>query len=145
MKLVVCVLVLMLSQNSFSKYENKCPGQAPDHTWQDVMNVTYWAAGKAFANYAEKAGYTFDMQAYMEDSPHWALFNFGRATATACLTVDVLGVYLQTEYALSVYYHKSIAEGEPPAFLNTEFKNEFLRLAEDRGFDVYLTPAGVML
>ncbi len=145
MKLVAVVFVLLLSQNSFSGYENKCPGYAPDHSWEDLNAVTAWAAGKAFARYAEKAGFDFDMEAYMADTPHWALFNFGRATGTSCLTVDVLSLFMNLDYGLAVYYSKTFVDGAPPKLVDATFKKEFVRLAEMYGFDIYLTPQGELV
>lgn len=104
----------------------------PPHTWDELIAVQDWAAGASFSSFAKEAGVEFDNEAYREDCPNWALFNFGRATGTEFVKVDVLMKALKMSYALQQYYAKDASEEK------SEFKKEYFRLLQASGFDKYI-------
>ncbi|TNE97620.1 MAG: hypothetical protein EP326_11170 [Deltaproteobacteria bacterium] len=104
----------------------------PPHTWQDLMNVTDWAAGASFSAFAKQAGVTFDNASYWEDCPNKALFNFGRATGTQYLRVDVLVKVSSLSYALQQYFARDTSSDK------SEFKKHYFRLLETYHFEQYV-------
>lgn len=83
-------LLHRLARNMEQQNNPPPPTYSPPHTWDELMAVVNWAEGGAFSSYASYAGVEFDGATYWNDCPNQALFNFGRATATQHLRVDVL-------------------------------------------------------
>lgn len=104
----------------------------PPHTWQELMDVTDWAAGASFSGFAQYAGVDFDNEAYRNDCPNWALFNFGRATGTEYIKIDVLAKAINLSYALQQYYSRDESEDK------SNFKKEYFRLLKEYNFEQYL-------
>lgn len=145
MKVLLSVLVVLLTQTVAAEYTPKCPGASPDHNWQDLMNVTDWAAGAAFATFSKMAGYQFDVVKYNEDNPHPALFYYGRATATTCLPIDVLSGFMRTFSGLQIYYSQAVQAGGSDYEIQIKFRKKFQEMAELLGFDIYLIAEGEMV
>jgi len=104
----------------------------PPHTWEELTSVQDWAAGASFSAFASQAGVNFDNEAYRNDCPNWALFNFGRATGTEFIKVDVLLKAINMSYALQQYFAKDESEEK------SEFKKQYFRLLLVSGFDKYI-------
>ena len=104
----------------------------PPHTWQELMDVTDWAAGASFSNFARYAEVEFDNEAYRNDCPNWALFNFGRATGTEYIKIDVFTKAMNLSYALQQYYSRDESKDK------FNFKKEYFRLLKEYNFEQYL-------
>lgn len=115
---------------TFQKWNQRPTMYIPEHTPQDIIDVTNWAEGTAFLAYASRAGFLFDRAAYDRDCPNMALFNFGYATETVYLKTDVLQKALATTTAFIFAY-----AGSPDDFSRIYFER-----AEKAGFSQYLTP-----
>lgn len=115
---------------AYEKHNLKPKIYVPPHTFAELSEVMSWAEGGAFAAFAEFAGFAFDNKAYLADCPNWQLFTFGRATATEFLQMDVLLLALQTTGSLQMTY----------AHHPEKFREIFLKLAKQKGFDIYLIP-----
>jgi len=100
----------------------------PPHTQQELDETVKWAGGGAFAAYAELAGMKFLNEEYKADCPNWAIFNFGRATGTQFLKVDVISRALSYSHVLQQKYAKD----------RENFPDFFRKLARDAGFIKYL-------
>lgn len=102
----------------------------PPHTFAELNEVMHWAQGGAFATFAQFAGFSFDNKDYNADCPNRVLFNFGMATGTTYLQLDVMMLTGQTFGSLQMMYSH-----HPDTF-----PEKFLQLATSRGFDIYLEP-----
>ncbi len=116
---------------SFEKHNLKAEPYVPPHTFAELIEVSAWAEGAAFATFAEYAGYTFDNEAYNAACPNRVLFNFGYATGKEYFRVDVLVQYMSLFDSLQITY----------ALHPSTFPQKYLELAKSRGFDVYLRTA----
>lgn len=135
MKLLVTVLILLGSSSSWGM--SKCEeNYVPPHTFQDLQEVKAWATGGAFYFYAKQAGYSFNKKAYNEDNPYLALFNFGRATGTTCLEIDVLNGYISMSWA---FQSLTIKMNDPDVTMEKTFQEIYTEQALALGMDVYLT------
>lgn len=115
---------------AYEKHNLKPKKYIPPHTFSELSEVMEWAEGGAFSVFAPYAGFAFDHDAYRADCPNWTLFTFGRATAKEYLQLDVLQLALQTTGSLQMTY----------AHHPEEFEAHFLKQAQQKGFDIYLTP-----
>lgn len=121
---------------SFEKHNLKPKPYVPPHTNQQLLEVTRWAEGAAFAVFAQYAGFTFDNESY--NAACFAnstfncreIFNFGYATGTTYFRYDVLDGYFRVFNVLQFMYSRS----------PETFREKYLELAKLRGFDIYLTP-----
>ena len=130
--------VLIRFAKSLERENREGPRQEyiPPPTPAQLEEVVHWAKGGAFAGAAARAGYRFDFEAYEEDCPNLALFNFGRATATQYLCQDVLSRALQVSTALRIKRFSFSEKGES----TPEFSDYFIEYAESEGFGAYLIP-----
>lgn len=101
----------------------------PEHTWEELLLVTEWAKGGAYLGFAHDAGLEFDREAYLEDCPNVALFQFGKASGTEFLRSDVMTGYYNTAYMLGLLQAKLSKE---------EFRQRYLELIEQTPFAKYL-------
>ncbi|MEM7646620.1 MAG: hypothetical protein AAF203_06915, partial [Pseudomonadota bacterium] len=108
----------------------------PVHSRELLYRVREWAIGNAIHFFAPKAHYEFDFEAYDDDVPHRGLYNFGQATATECLEVDVLQYYMSAFDHLNRVYQKS---RDPETKDQVNFEETFFGIAESYGFDQYLS------
>lgn len=115
----------------------RCESPPPDHNIEDLIDVSNWAVGGAYANYAKRAGFVFDNEAYMNDNPHPSLFGFGFGTGTNCLDIDVMDHCLSVMFVLSRFYAKVL---DPKTETEESFSQFFFRMAKDSGMDHYLSP-----
>ena len=136
MKLLVIVLVLLGSSITWGAADRCEESYVPPHTLEDLQDVSVWATGGAFYFYAEEAGYCFDRVAYNNDNPYLALFNFGRATGTSCLNIDVLRGYTSMAWVFQNLINKM---NDPDAALERSFQEVYDDQAVKQGMDVYLT------
>ena len=114
-----------------------CEEPPPDHDIEDLFSISRWAAGGAFANYAERAGFVFDNETYMNDNPYPALFHFGFKTGMDCLDIDVINHCLSVMTALNRFYVGSLEDGDEESF-----NRFFLEMARKLEMDQYLLPIG---
>lgn len=120
---------------SFHKHNLKPKPYVPPHTNQQLLDVTQWAEGGAFAVFAQYAGFTFDNKTYNEACFNnetfncREIFNFGYATGKAYFKYDVLDGYFRIFNNLQFMYSHS----------PETFSEKYLALAKSRGFDIYLT------
>lgn len=114
----------------YEKENRKKPVYIPPHTFQDLIDVMDWAEGSSFASFAQFTSYQFDNDKYNAACPNRALFNFGMATGTSYLQMDVLMSAMRTfgnlQFMLS--HHPE------------SFEENFLKLVRERKFDIYLSP-----
>lgn len=101
----------------------------PPHSRELLEEIKAWAAGGAFSAFAKYAGYQLDGESYRADCPDWAVFNFGRATGTQFLKVDILSSAISYSDVLQRKYANS------PETFSREFKS----LALDAGMFKYFT------
>ncbi|NQZ01186.1 MAG: hypothetical protein HRT45_11025 [Bdellovibrionales bacterium] len=109
----------------------------PVHSRELLRRVQDWAVGDAFFTQANYAGFDFDHDQYLVDNPHQGLFNFGMATVTTCLEVDVITPALSMQHSLKVLKNNVESEG---AAGQERFAEVFYQTAVELGFDIYLTP-----
>lgn len=104
----------------------------PPTTQEELLEIREWAIVLAFIPMAEKAGYHFDAESYMEDipNPNKAAFHFGFVTATACYPVDVITSYYSYSVILMKLYHTDLES----------FKVFYAENAARYGYTPYLTP-----
>lgn len=115
----------------------------PPHTREELEAVRKWAIGAAFNIYAKHSHFTWDQAAYVADVPNQALFNFGFATATSCLDLDVLQFYFGAEAHFVSLLRK--LDGLNPVEARIQFSEAFLAIATAYGMEKYLQPSGEML
>lgn len=108
----------------------------PPHTYEDLQEVSKWAAGGAFYSFAKNANYFFDREAYNRDNPNLALFNFGRATGTSCLEIDVLKGYISMVWVFESFLKKA---NRPKQEVKRTFRDFYTEAAVKQGFDIYLS------
>ncbi len=135
MRTIFSLMVLFFSQGALAVKGNCQESYVPPYTMEVLQEVQNWAMGGAFSVHAENVGVEFDRTTYMQDCPNLALFNFGRATATQCLEVDVLNSYASAVWVLDNYYRKSLSQ-DPEERVN--FQEVYLEKAEEWGFSQYL-------
>lgn len=100
----------------------------PPHTREDLENVIQWAKGGALSAFLNFTPFDFDYENYKSDCPSWALFNFGRATGTEHLDLDVLDGAIRLSTELQFRLNEGL----------DEFPGKFLEIAEREGFLKYL-------
>jgi hypothetical protein len=110
------------------KRNNRHREYIPPHTQEELIQVQFWAQGDALLPFAELLGYTFDKKTYKEDCPNWAIFGFGKATATQYIKIDVLSLHSKLQYALHIYFTQ-----HPETF-----EGRFLKIAEELDMMKYL-------
>ena len=98
-KYLTVITVLLFTSQAFAIKRTCEERWTPEYELSDLIEVQTWAAIGVFVINAEEAGVEFDRSAYLDDCPSWILFNFGRATATSCLEVDVLSSYISLAWA----------------------------------------------
>lgn len=135
MRMIFSLVVLLFSQGALAVKGSCQESYVPPYTMELLQDVKDWAMGGALAVHAENAGVEFDRAAYMEDCPSLALFNFGRATATQCLEVDVLNGYASGVWVLDNYYRKSLSQ-DPEEVV--DFQEMYLEKAWEWGFSQYI-------
>lgn len=111
-------------------YRERPPMYIPPHTTKDLTILNSWAVGGAFSVFARQAGVTFDTARYWDDCPNKALFNFGLATATQYLNVDVTTSYTNMVYALGLALNRS----------PQTFHDEYMKQIAQTPFQKYLIP-----
>ncbi len=124
----VSVLSLFLGfQISWARCEQN---YVPPTNVEELTQIKQWAIVLAFIPMADKAGYFFDSESYMQDfpNPNQAAFNFGFVTATQCYSVDVITSYYSYSVVLQRLYLKD----------KIHFKNFFDAAAEKYGYTPYL-------
>lgn len=122
---------LLVVANSFHQSNTKTgPIERPSYSFHEMITVAQWARGGAISAFAEQAGYTFDQKGYMAECPNIALFNFGRATGTAYMPIDVLIYFNRDMYGLERTYGQERAKFIPL----------FLAMAKESKMEKYLTP-----
>lgn len=100
----------------------------PPHTAEELIQVRHWAKGGGFSAFLSYTDLKFDYKAYQDDCPNWAIFNFGRATATEFIKVDLLLGAINISSELQYHYAK-----DP-----SNFEEVFIKIAEREGFTKYL-------
>ena len=125
MKTLLFLGLLFTSLSASSRCEED---YIPPHTNEELIQVSAWSAGGAFAFYAKYAGVEFDNEAYRNDCPNQAIFNFGLATGLSCIKVDVTTGYSSYSYALRNDYAK-----DPESFPEV-----YMERAIERGMDKYI-------
>ena len=117
---------------------NRCEeSYVPVHSRELLQRVQHWALGIALARYSNLAGYHFDRELYDQDVPHRGLFNFGFATVTNCLEVDVISKAVGLNHQLR-FLALSLAE-EDAESAPERFREFYSELAEELGFSKYLS------
>lgn len=101
----------------------------PPHTEQDLEDTQKWAAGSAFFNYQKQAGVSFNREQYVADCPNWALFGFLKATGNHYIDINILRDAINTQFSLDYLFRTS-----------SNFRKDYLELAEEKGFFKYITP-----
>jgi len=101
----------------------------PEHTALELQQVVIWAEGGAFNAFARYADVEFDLQSYLEDCPNMAIFNFGRATATAHLSTDVLRLFNGRVHQLELMRARQTPQ---------EFRESYLRLIKNTIHSQYI-------
>jgi hypothetical protein len=110
--------------------------------WDDLsllQEISHWAMGGAFSTFAEQAGVVFDSQSFLEDCPDIGVFNFGRATATSCMDVDVLTSFISVAHVLQNYYSRSLQKSDTQDESSVNFQEYYLSKAVEWGFIDYIT------
>lgn len=127
--LFVLLNLCLLVNYSFAQCEQS---YVPPTTQDELLKIREWAIVLAFIPMAEKAGYHFDAESYMEDipNPNPAAFHFGFVTATTCYPVDVITSYYSYSVVLMRLYHQDIEN----------FKIFYTEHADRYGYTPYLTP-----
>jgi hypothetical protein len=101
----------------------------PEHTEEELRKIVIWAEGGAFNAFASYAGVEFQAERYMNDCPNWPIFNFGRATATAHISIDVLRLFNGRIFQL---------ENLRVTLSQEEFRESYLNLIKDTPHYQYL-------
>ncbi len=101
----------------------------PPHTEEELRQVLQWAKGGGFSAFLSYTNLKFDYKAYQDDCPNWAIFNFGRATGTEFIKVDLLLGAINISSELQHYYAKD----------KENFEEVFIEIAEREGFSKYLS------
>jgi hypothetical protein len=112
----------------------------PPHSMEDLYELREWVTGGAFNVYAQHTSWEWDQQAYLNDNPYRALFNFGLATGGSCLFVDIFQIYLGADHVL----RQALRNSQSPEAQET-FDQAYMRWAEHYGLEQYITPPGVLL
>lgn len=100
----------------------------PPHTPKLLDEITHWAKGGAFYSFVGYTSYTMDIEAYQNDCPDWAVFNFGKATGTQYLKRDILLGVINVNAHLQYLYAKD----------KDSFEEKFIEVAKSEGFFKYL-------
>lgn len=108
----------------------------PEHTPELLWELRQWGIGGAFNNFAKEANVEFDRIRYNQDCPNREVFNFGLATGTSCLKMDVAAGFLSMDYVLTAHYYKSINN---PESIEMSFQDFYLEKARQTGFDGYIS------
>lgn len=109
----------------------------PVHSRELLQRVQNWARGLVLGGFAELAGYEFDFEAHDADVPHRGLYNFGFATATNCLEIDVITKAVSLRIELRVLAMSLAAEDMETA--PDRFREIYTQLAEELEFSQYLS------
>lgn len=135
MRLIFSLVVLVFSQGALAVKGSCEEAYVPPYTLDLLQEINLWGFGGALSVHARNAGVEFDSQSFMEDCPNLAVFNFGRATATSCLEVDILNGYASGVWVLDNYWRKSLDEEarEP-----VNFQEVYLEKAEEWGLLQYV-------
>ena len=136
MRLILSLLIILFSANSWAVKRSCEENYVPPYDLQLLDDVKAWAMGGAFAINAKRAEVAFDKKAYLEEVPYMAIFNFGRATGTSCLEVDILGSYVSMVWVFDNYFIKILKSEDIP---EKSFKEFYLEQAEKYGFDRYIS------
>jgi len=138
---VVTITLSTISQAAYARCEEN---YIPPHTEEELLELQNWAVGAAFHIYSRFTNYRWDQKAYVKNNPNQALFNFGLVTATTCLPIDVLQLYVSADYHFSSVLNRARKnENKMEAFM--KFNKVFLSLAETYGMKDYLIPRGELL
>lgn len=142
------VVATIFSTTISQKAQARCEeNYIPPHNEEELVAVQSWAVGAAFNIYSRYTNYQWDQKAYVNDNPNPALFNFGLVTATTCLPMDVLQLYVSADYhfASVLSRAKQIKDKKEAFKAFKDFNKIFLSLAETYGMDRYLVPKGELL
>jgi hypothetical protein len=121
-------LILKLIENML-RGDQRPSVYIPEHTALELRQVVIWAEGGAFNAFARYAGIDFDLQTYLNDCPNMAIFNFGRATATAHLSTDVLQLFNGRLHQLELLRARQTPD---------EFRESYLRLIKNTSHYQYI-------
>ncbi len=142
------VVATIFSTTLTQKAQARCEENfIPPHSEEELLAVQNWAVGAAFNMYSRFTNFKWDQKAYVNDNPNQALFNFGLVTATTCLPMDVLQLFVSADYHFSNVLRKAKqSDDKKEAFKAFKtFNKIFLSLAETYGMDRYLIPKGELL
>lgn len=129
-------LVLILTVLSFGPQAfafGKCTDRyVPETTLDQLYEIREWARVIPFINHAEKAGFNFDDERYMQDypNPNPGAFHFGMVTGLECYPVDVINQMYSYDYVL----------GRMSATNPEGFKSYFIQESERYGYMDYMSP-----
>lgn len=86
----------------------------PPTTWDELKKVQHWALAKAFIEYAQPAGYEFDVELFDLEmpNPNPGVFNFGYVTGYECYPIDVVSLYVSYNYVFA-----NLKEKDPERFV----------------------------
>jgi hypothetical protein len=101
----------------------------PPHTEEQLVAVKQWAKGGGFSAYLRYTNLEFDFKTYQDDCPNWAIFNFGRATGTEYIKLDLLMGAINITSELQYLYSKDPGN----------FEVAYLKVAKREGFLKYLS------
>lgn len=111
-----------------SSQENPRTEYIPPHTFEELLQTKQWAKGAALFTFIKYTSYSFDGEKYRSDCPNWAIFNFGRATGTEFIKVDVLlGVTNLLSELQRVYSNSP-----------DSFEEKFIQIAKREKLDQYI-------
>ncbi len=134
-QITLSILVLIISQGALAVKGSCQESYVPEYTIDLLQEIDHWSMGGAFSSHARNAGVRFDSEAFIADCPDRAVFNFGRATATNCLEVDVLRGFASAIWVLDNYYRQSLDENSDNP---VNFQEVYLEKAEEWGFLQYV-------
>lgn len=100
----------------------------PPYTDELLSEIQHWARGAAFSSYAKAAGFAFNNQAYREDCPNWAVFNFNRAHGGRHMGVSLSDSALSQSHFFQAHLNR-----DPE-----NFSEVFWKEAQKLGFAHYL-------
>ncbi len=114
---------------SFAKCEKSF---VPPTTESELLEIREWAIVLAFIPMAEKAGYHFDSELYLQQNPNpnQAAFNFGYVSGRSCYPIEVATAYESYSVVLTRLHYLDFEN----------FKAFYIKEAERYGYLDYLTP-----
>lgn len=98
MKILKFTLILLaFGFNAFTSHASlRCEeSYIPPASYNELIDIQTWAIVLVFINYADKAGFIFDEESYMQDNPNPnpVALDFGFVNGLSCYPVDVATGY----------------------------------------------------